>query len=189
MSQVKKEFIEMIRERSYQKREVTLVSGRKSDFYIDMKNTLLHPQGIALASELIFDHVQELNKQGMNIKAIGGPTMGADPIATGVSFHSHLQKSPLLAFYVRKEPKKHGTEAWVEGIGNLNQGDQVILLEDVVTTGGSTIKCVEKVKAAGLDIKAIVSTVDRQEGAAENIASTGIPFFALVTKADIVGGQ
>jgi orotate phosphoribosyltransferase len=180
---MKKELIDMIRTLSYRPGPIQLVSGKTSDFYVDMKNTLLHPKGIQLVSHLILDILKPLDGK---LKGVGGMTMGADPITTGVSLLSNNWKSPLMAFYIRKEPKGHGTEQWVEGLKNFSKGDLVYILEDVVTTGGSSLKAVEKAKAAGLDVKGIITCVDRQEGGREKIEGFGLEIHSLVTKAEIV---
>ena len=178
------EFVGLVRELSYEKRRVTLASGKVSDFYIDMKNTLLHPRGIWLASQLIAERIKKYEKK---IKGVGGLTMGADPLSTGVSLITQGWPEPVYAFYIRKEPKTHGTQQWLEGMKNFKDGDTVIILEDVVTTGGSTLKSVERARLAGLNVIGVITAVDRQEGGAENIAQAGLLFDSLVTKAMIVG--
>jgi orotate phosphoribosyltransferase len=180
-SQHLNELVSLIRNLSYEKREVTLASGRKSDFYIDMKNTLLHPKGIWLVSQLIGEKVKKYRKESVRVVGVGGLTMGADPISTGVSLISHDWPDPLFAFYIRKEPKGHGTQAWVEGMKNFKEGDKVVILEDVVTTGGSTMKSVERARLAGLVPVAVITVVDRQEGGSENI-QPHLPFYSLVTR-------
>lgn len=180
------ELVELIRQLSYERKLVKLASGRESDFYIDMKNTLLHPRGIWLVSQLILEKIEGWRKEGKDIKAVGGLTMGADPLSTGVSLLSQETKNPLFAVYIRKEPKAHGTQAWLEGMKNLKPGDKIVILEDVVTTGGSTLKSVERARLGGLDVVGVITTVDRQEGGAENIAMAGLPFTALVTREQIV---
>ena len=180
------EFANLVRELSYQKRQVTLASGKQSDFYIDMKNTLLHPRGIWLASFLIYQKIQKMRAQGLDIKGVGGLTMGADPLSTGVSMYSQDQKNQLFACYIRKEPKAHGTQQWLEGMKNFSPGDKIIILEDVVTTGGSTLKSVERARLGGLDVVGVITAVDREEGGAENIKAAGLPFDAVLTKTKIL---
>jgi len=177
------ELTRLIRELSYEKRTVTLASGRISDFYIDLKNTLLHPRGIYLVSHLIAEKI----KKYPQVKGVGGLTMGADPLSTGVSLVTHEWKNPIFAFYIRKEPKGHGTQNWLEGMKNFKSGDKVVILEDVVTTGGSTLKSVERARLAGLDVIGVITAVDRQEGGAENILKENLWFDAVVTKAMILG--
>lgn len=179
----KQELIQIIRERSYEKRNVILASGRVSDFYIDLKNTLLHPRGIDIVSNLI---LANLKKYEGELKGIGGPTMGADPMVTAISLKSLAWKLPLPGFYIRKEAKAHGTSQWVEGIRNFVPGAQVFILEDVVTSGGSSLKAVEKAREAGLNVLGIHTCVDRQEGGREKIESAGLQFMTLLTKSDIL---
>ncbi len=176
------EFVILIRKLSYEKRQVTLSSGKQSDFYIDMKNTLLHPRGIWLASQLIASAIRVRIEKGEEIRGVGGLTMGADPLSTGVSLVSEGWQKPLYAFYIRKEPKGHGTQNWLEGMKNFKTGDKVIVLEDVVTTGGSTLKSVERARLGGLDVAGVITAVDRQEGGKETIEATGIKFTAIVTR-------
>jgi orotate phosphoribosyltransferase len=184
-----KELTSLVRKLSYEKRQVKLVSGKMSDFYIDMKNTLLHPRGIWLVSQLISEKIKAQNSKGAKIHGVGGLTMGADPIATGVSMMTQDWKEPVFAFYIRKEPKAHGTQQWVEGMKNFKKGDRVLIVEDVVTSGGSSLKSVERANMAGLDVVGIVTVVDRQEGGAENITKAGLAFEALVTREMIVGDE
>jgi len=113
-------------------------------------------------------------------------SIGADPLSTGTSLISQDWSKPLYAFYVRKEPKSHGTQQWVEGMKNFKPGDRVMILEDVVTTGGSTIKSVNRAVEAGLEVVGVITAVDRQEGGAENIQKEGLKFWSLVTRNMIV---
>ncbi len=181
---MKTELLHMVRERSYKSGPIQLVSGKTSDFYVDMKNTLLHPKGIHLVSNLILEILKPISA---DLVGVGGMTMGADPIATGVSMASLNWDKPLLAFYIRKEPKKHGTEEWVEGIQNFKEKDSVYIMEDVVTTGGSSLKAVERARLAGLNVMGIVTCVDREEGGRDKIESAGLQFNTLLTKSEIVG--
>jgi orotate phosphoribosyltransferase len=112
--------------------------------------------------------------------------MGADPLSTGVSLISHDWKNPLFACYIRKEPKAHGTQQWLEGMKNFSPGDKVVILEDVVTTGGSTLKSVERARLGGLDVVGVITVVDREEGGGENIKAVGLDFESIVTRAQIV---
>ena len=143
----------LLRELSYEKRDVVLASGRTSDFYIDVKQTALNSRGAYLIGKLMTTLLKELYPQA---KAVGGITMGADPLATATSVMSQIEGASCHAFYIRKEPKAHGTGRWIEGTKNIPSGTKVIILEDVVTTGGSTLKSCERAKEYGLDILGIV---------------------------------
>jgi orotate phosphoribosyltransferase len=176
------EFAQLVKELSYEKRNVTLASGKTSDFYIDMKNTLLHPRGIYLASQLIAEKL----KKHPNVRGVGGLTMGADPLSTGASLVTHDWKKPVFAFYIRKEPKSHCTQQWLEGMKNFKPGDDVVILEDVVTTGGSTLKSVERARLAGLNVVGVITAVDREEGGAENILKEKLWYEPLLTRTMIL---
>ncbi|MFH0810364.1 MAG: orotate phosphoribosyltransferase [Pseudomonadota bacterium] len=182
--------LDLLAERSYQRREVTLSSGRKSDFYIDGKQTTLTAEGAWLCGRLLLDEVGRLPEA---VAAVGGLTLGADPLVTAVAAESWQVGRPLDAFIVRKEPKGHGTGAWLEGAASLPAGAGVALLEDVITTGGSVLRAAERCEARGLKVVGVVALVDRQEGGAEEV-SKRYPFRALFTKQDFLswrkgGGQ
>ena len=157
----------LLKTRSYEERKVKLASGRESDFYLDCKQTTLHPEGLYLVGRFFLDAIRA--GTGKKVMAVGGPTLGSDPIASACAVLSHLQGDPLPAFIIRKEPKGHGTRAWVEGAKLLENGTPVAIVEDVVTTGGSSLKAAEHAREAGLDVVKIVALVDRDEGAAETI--------------------
>lgn len=156
-----------------------LASGKKSNIYIDCKKTTFNSKGKRLIGNLIFDRISHLN-----IKAIGGLMLGAVPIADAVSQTSEEKGKPINAFTVREKPKEHGLEKVVEG--DVNPGDRVIIVDDVVTTGGSTIKAIEAAREFGLDIVKVIALVDRQEGGRENIEKMGVEFESIVTKEELV---
>jgi orotate phosphoribosyltransferase len=171
----------MLTERSYAKKKIVLSSGRESDFYIDCKKTVLTAEGHWLVGKLMFAAVRERFPEALGV---GGLTMGADPLASAVSLVSFLGGAPLQAFLVRKEPKGHGTGQWIEGLSSLPQGAKVVVLEDVVTTGASTIKAIERVRAEGLVPVGAITVVDRLEGGREPVEATGVPVVALFTRSD-----
>jgi len=171
----------MLTERSYAKKKIVLSSGRESDFYIDCKKTVLTAEGHWLVGKLMFAAVRERFPEALGV---GGLTMGADPLASAVSLVSFLGGAPLHAFLVRKEPKGHGTGQWIEGLSSLPQGAKVVVLEDVVTTGASTIKAIERVRAEGLVPVGAITVVDRQEGGREPVEATGVPVVALFVRSD-----
>lgn len=172
--------LELLQQLAYEKREVTLVSGRKSDFYIDSKQAVLTAEGHFLTGWLLNRVLQDRAPQ---VEALGGMTMGADPIASAVSTLSYLSGRPLPAFYVRKEAKGHGTGQWLEGIKNLRPGMPVAIVEDVVTTGGSALKAIARVKEFGLEVALILALVDREEGGAEALQAEA-PLYTLFRKRD-----
>jgi orotate phosphoribosyltransferase len=174
--------IQLLAERSFERRRVTLASGRESDFFIDCKQTMLTAEGHALIGELMFDLLSELPP----CEAVGGVELGGCPLASAVSLVSFQRGRPLNALYVRKAKKDHGTTKLVEGDKSLKPGLKVALLEDVVTTGGSSLKAVESLKAAGAEVVGIVALVDRLEGGAEAIRASGLPLVTLATRADFI---
>jgi orotate phosphoribosyltransferase len=174
--------IEIIRKRSYGTGVVIkLASGRTSDFYFNMKPTMLDPEGAYLIGKLVSEAIAPREAD-----MVGGLEMGAVPIAAAVAAVSFSQGHPLPAFFVRKQTKEHGTQSLIEGLvkGETIRGKRVIILEDVTTTGGSAMKAIEAVRAEGAVIDRVISVVDRLEGAADAFKAAGIPFTALLTTTD-----
>jgi orotate phosphoribosyltransferase len=178
------ELMEIIRELSYEQREVTLASGRKSNFYFDGKQTTLHPRGSVLVGKAFYAALE--NFDGI-VDGVGGLTMGADPIATATSLISSIEGTPIPAFIIRKEPKGHGTGQWLEGRKNVPPGSKVVIVEDVVTTGGSSMKAIERAQAEGLEVLGVVTLVDREEGGREFFDENNVPFYAIFTKTQVAG--
>jgi orotate phosphoribosyltransferase len=176
----RKRLLELLTELSYEQREVTLASGAKSNFYIDCKQTVLTAEGHFLVASL-FGRL--LVEKAPEVEAIGGVSVGADPLASAVSTLSFVQNRPLPAFYVRKEPKGHGTGQWIEGTKSLRPGMRVAILEDVVTTGGSALKAIARVREQGLHVAAILGIVDREEGGRE-VLEREAPLFTLFRRRD-----
>ncbi len=160
--------------------EFKLASGISSDFYVDTKQTSLFPEGAWCLGEAIADAVKDLT-----FDAIGGPTLGADPLTTAASLALWQRGRDNFGFIVRKEAKGHGTGAWIEGVQALPKGAAVILLEDVVTSGGSSLKAAEKIINAGFSIVSFVCVVDRQEGGRKAIEDAGYSLISLFTQADL----
>ena len=158
--------LDLLRRLSYEQREVVLASGRPSNFYIDCKQTVLTAEGHYLAGWLIQRVIAD---RAPEVTAVGGLTMGADPLASATSTLSFLGGRPLDAFYVRKEPKTHGTQKWIEGERSVPAGTRVAIVEDVVTTGGSTRKAIERARLHGLDVRHVIALVDREEGGSQEI--------------------
>lgn len=176
--------IELVRNRSYGTGvEIKLASGRVSDFYFNLKPTMMDPQGAHLLALLIIDALKD-----ERIDAVGGLEIGAVPLAAAVAAISHAEGQNLPAFFIRKQTKEHGTKSLVEGLvkGQTLAGKRVAILEDVTTTGGSALKAIEVAKAEGAEVVCVVTCVDRQEGAAETFAAAGVPFRAILTRADFL---
>lgn len=175
--------LELLRALSFERRKVILASGKESDFYVDCKRTTLTAEGHVLVGRLLFDRVRAIRPL---VRGIGGLTLGADPIASAVALTSFLEGEPVDAFIVRKEPKGHGTGQWIEGRKTIPDGARVIVIEDVVTTGGSALKAIERCRAERLAPIGCLALVDRLEGGREAIEAEGVPLEALFTREDFL---
>ncbi|MBV5306261.1 MAG: orotate phosphoribosyltransferase [Desulfobulbaceae bacterium] len=174
---------EILLEKSYRQGSFTLTSGKTSDFYIDGKQTTLSAEGAYLCGKLILEMIL---KQQEPIQAVGGMTLGADPLVTAVSLVSFLEKHPIPAFIVRKEAKGHGTGNYIEGLKNMPAGCRVALLEDVVTTGGTLLKVIERVESQGFKVGLVVTVVERQEGGTKTLADAGYPLESIFTREELL---
>jgi orotate phosphoribosyltransferase len=183
MATDRERLLEILKEKSFQRREVILASGRRSTFYIDCKQTALTAEGHCLIGRLV---LAELAKVEGGVDAVAGVTLGGDPLVSAASLTSFIAGRPIPALIIRKELKGHGTEAWIEGMKNVAPGARVAILEDVVTTGGSTLKACERAVDAGLAVVMVVALVDRQEGGRENVERAGYRLAALFTKKDFI---
>jgi len=171
----------MLAQKSFRLGEFQLSSGSTSDYNVDCRVTTLDARGAQLVGEVF---LAEIREQGWEADAIGGLTMGADPIASAVSLTSWLQASPLPAFYVRKEPKGHGTNQWLEGKKGLPSPAQVVVVEDVLTTGASALKAIERCRSEGLQVLGVVALVDREEGGREAVEKAGVEVRSLFRRSD-----
>jgi orotate phosphoribosyltransferase len=179
---VKRErLLELLRSRAFQEREVVLSSGRTSNFYIDCKQVSLDAEGATLIGELFHAVIEEVAPQAL---AVGGLTLGADPLATATSVVSFLAGRPRAAFLVRKEPKGHGTGQWLEST-RLPPGAEVVVVEDVVTTGAATLQAIERARLAGLRVVHALGLVDRLEGGREAVVRE-VPLTTLFTRRDFL---
>lgn len=179
---MKNELMRLLCERSFQycKEPVfKLASGKMSHFYINCKPVTLHPQGMYLIGHLFFDAVKDID-----IAGIGGLTFGADPIAMATSFVSWTKQKPVKAFSIRKTQKDHGIIKWIEG--DLAPGDRIAIVEDVVTTGGSTIKAIERAQSEGMAVERVIILVDRQEGGVEKIKELVPDVVSIITREELV---
>ena len=173
MSEEKERLKLILKENSILRGKFKLSSGKESDYYIDARLTTLHPEGIYLVGKIFLDII----RQDSGIKAVGGPTMGADPIVGSIVVLSYQSGYSLRGFLVRKEGKPHGTEKLIEG--NLRSGDGVVIVEDVATTGGSILKAVNAVENMRAYIRKILVIVDREEGAREILEDRDYKFFSI----------
>lgn len=167
----------IIAEKSLMRGNFTLASGRPSTYLFDMKRTMLDPEGINLLADAIL-----WTTAGIEADAIGGLAMGAVPIVIATILKSQDTRRPLKGFWVRKEQKDHGTKASADGY--IESGAKVIVVEDVTTTGESVLRAVAEAKARGCQIAAVVTILDRQEGAKERLSADGIELLSVFTKAD-----
>ena len=173
--------LELLRVRSFARKRVVLASGRESDFFVDCKQTVLSAEGHALVGELLFDAIGPFRPA-----AVAGVELGGCPLASAVALTSHLRGAPVDAVYVRKDAKDHGSRREIEGDVHLPRGARVALVEDVVTTGGSTLKAAEKLRAAGYEVAGVAALVDRLEGGREAIEAAGLPLVAIYTRRDFI---
>jgi orotate phosphoribosyltransferase len=167
---------EIILKRSFGRGEITLSSGKKSDFYFDMKPSMLDPAGAFLMAKLLLGSVSAAGGE-----YVGGLEMGAVPITGAICAYSHSVERPVSGFFVRKAVKEHGAKKQVEGFMKDEKltGKKLVIIEDVTTSGASALKAVEACRAAGADVRLVISIVDRSEGAAEAFAQAGVPFKSL----------
>jgi orotate phosphoribosyltransferase len=179
---LKKRLAEIILERSFQYRDdppFTLASGKTSNYYFNCKPTTLDPEGMYLIGQILFDMLRD-----SDITAAGGLTLGADPIANALSMISYQQGKPIKSFVVRKDVKSHGTKSAIEG--NIRPGETVAIIDDVITTGGSTITAIDIAKEMGLVIDRVIAFIDREEGGRENIEKHVSRVDAILTRSEIM---
>ena len=187
MDDKKNELLQILLKKSIKTGHFILASGKESDLYCDCRVTTLDARGANLIGEVGWELVKdEILSRFPGVKAIGGLTMGADPISLAIGMYSAADK-PLGIFTVRKEPKDHGRGKRIEG--NFNAGEQVIVVDDVITTGGSTIKAIDAIEAEGGKVVAALVLVDREEGGREAIEGRGVPVYALYTRRSIFGDK
>jgi orotate phosphoribosyltransferase len=177
-----KRLLEIILNKSFKYSEkpvFKLVSGRMSNYYINCKTTTLDPEAMLLIGHIFYNRVKPLR-----VNAIGGLTLGADPIAFATAMVSGMKDDAINAFVVRKKAKEHGMMKWIEG--NVNEGDKVVIVDDVVTTGQSTIDAIDRAIESNLNIVKAIALVDRQEGGRENIERKNVPFESIFTRDDLM---
>jgi orotate phosphoribosyltransferase len=179
---LKQRLIELLLEKSFKYSDepvFKLASGRMSNYYIDCRKTTHACEGKYLIGNLMFDMIK-----GLDVQAIGGLTMGADPVACAVSHTAYLNNASIASFSIRKEQKDHGMKKLVEG--DVKQGDRVVIVDDVITTGGSTIKAIEAARAEGLEVALVIALVDREEGGRQEIEKHVADVAALCTRTELI---
>jgi orotate phosphoribosyltransferase len=173
--------VRLLAERSAKQGQFTLASGKQSNFYVDARLTTMSPEGLSIIGPLGLSTILE---RGWSVDAIGGLTLGADPISYSISYASAGSGHPLRAFTVRKETKNHGTGKLIEG--PLRSGDHVVVIEDVITTGDSALRAIEAVRSAKGSVSGLMALVDREEGGRQAIERTGVKVVSLVTATQII---
>jgi orotate phosphoribosyltransferase len=181
MQSDKLRLLKILREKSVSYGNFTLSSGKRSNYYVDSKLTTYDPKGVSLVGKLVFEIIRD---KGEKISAVGGLTMGADPIVISTIIAALDKKYLLKGFSVRKEAKSHGKRKLIEG--NLDANDKVVILDDVITTGTSTIKAIEAVREFGSDIIMVVTLVDRLEGGTDKIRKLGFDVHTIFTINDLL---
>jgi orotate phosphoribosyltransferase len=184
----RQQLLARLKEKSVFFGDFLLSSGGRSSFYIDCRLTTLDPQGACLVGRVLNAIIQrEIAASGQPVTAVGGLTMGADPVALAIGMTSWIESSPRLlqVFTVRKTPKAHGQTKLIEG--NFAPGDTVVVLDDVVTRGDSTLKAIESVEQAGGKVAFVVVLVDREEGGSEKIRALGHKLFAVFRRVELTG--
>ena len=182
IDKMKERLAEIILGRSFQYNDnppFTLASGKKSNYYFNCKPTTLDPEGMNLIGTIIFDMLKD-----SDITAAGGLTLGADPIANALSVISYQKGKPIKSFIVRKDVKDHGTKSAIEG--NVRAGEKVAIIDDVITTGGSTITAIEQARKEGLNVQRVITLIDREEGGSENILQHIDNIESVLTKTEIM---
>lgn len=173
--------IKLIKERSVKRGEFILSSGKKSNFYVDARITTMSPEGLGLIGPIAIEMVKDVSWKP---DAVGGLTLGADPIAYAISYASNSTPPLIRAFTVRKEAKTHGTGRLIEG--SFQEGDRVVIIEDVITTGASALKAIEAVANAGGDIQGVLALIDREEGGRQAIENAGYQVIPIIRLQELI---
>ncbi|MBN2014211.1 MAG: orotate phosphoribosyltransferase [Candidatus Altiarchaeota archaeon] len=178
----RKRLLELIREKALSKEAMTLSSGKKSDYYVDCRLITMEPEGATLISEIFFDMLKD-----KGVDSLGGPTIGADPIAGSFAVISLQHGQPIPTFIIRKEQKTHGKQKTVEG--PLREGSRVAIVDDVATTGNSLLNAIRAVEEYECKVEAVLVVVDRLEGAKEKLAERGYELMSIFTKEDLLKNE
>ena len=181
MPNIRERLLHLIRTRAYREGEVTLASGRKSDFYIDGKMIEVSPEGAFLIGEALYERLRD-----MNAVAVGGLAVGAVPLVTSIVISAHHQGGRIEGFFVRGEAKSHGTMKVIEGYVP-KRGERVVVVDDVITSGKSVMKAIEAVRECGAEIAGVLAIVDRDAGGRQFFESQGLRYESIFTKQDVLG--
>ena len=179
LNELKAKLKALLEKDAFKKGEFILSSGKKSNYYLDGRVITLTPEGAYLVAKIILEIIRD-----KKIAAVGGPTLGADPIVGAVAALAHLAQAPIKTFIVRKAAKEHGTQRQIEG-PQLKAGDRVVLVDDVATTGKALVEAKAALDNIKVEIDCAIVIVDRQEGAAENLANAGLKLESIFTKTDL----
>jgi orotate phosphoribosyltransferase len=172
--------LELIKTNALERREVVLSTGKVSDYYVDCKRVTLSPEGAYLTARLMIELVRP------DVSVVAGLTLGADPIVSTIAILSHIQGRDIPALIVRKEPKKHGTKRFIEG-PTIPRGSRVVVVDDVVTSGASIIRCLERLSIEGYMPVQVIALLDRLEGGRESLEAAGYKLETLFTRNDLLG--
>jgi orotate phosphoribosyltransferase len=179
MQKEKNRLLELLKKHAFRRGKVTLASGKVSDFYIDAKQVTLNPEGLYLTARIMLEMLK-----GVEFDAVGGLTIGADPIVAAIGVVSRLEQRNMQVFIVRKEAKKHGMQKFIEG-PSLQPGSKVVIVEDVMTSGGSALKAIKAVEAAKCRVVKVIALVDRMDGARETLKQKNYELLSVFTRNDI----
>jgi orotate phosphoribosyltransferase len=177
----KSQLLDLLAKRSARRGNFTLASGKQSSYYIDARLTTMSPEGLTTIGPLA---LATLRSRGWEPDSVGGLTLGADPVSYAISYASAADGRPIRAFTVRKETKAHGTGKLIEG--PFRSGDRVVVIEDVITSGGSALRAIDAIKAAGAQVIGVLAIVNREEGGVEAIEAAGIPVASVVAVSEIL---
>jgi len=176
--------LQLLRERGFRRGQFVLSSGKTSDFFIDCKPAVLSAEGHALVGEALLERIRDALGP---VSAVAGVELGGCPLASAVAGASWAHGEPIDAVYIRKSSKQHGTRKMLEGADRLGPGDRLVIVEDTVTTGGSTLRAVDAVRDAGFEVAGVIAVVDRLEGGASAIRDAGLIFSTLYDRSDFMG--
>jgi orotate phosphoribosyltransferase len=176
--------LDLLRERGFRRGNFVLSSGKESDFFIDCKPAVLSAEGHVLVGQALLHQIRDVLGP---VSAVAGVELGGCPLASAVACASWAGSDPIDAVYIRKSTKEHGTRKMLEGADRLEKDAKLVIVEDTVTTGGSTLRAVQAVRDAGFEVAGVIAVVDRLEGGAGAIREAGVSFSTLFDRTDFMG--